>query len=838
MKFAIRQLTITCVLPAALWQGPLMTDTVGQNPFPSANSKMNADRPQKRPVSNKKAPPAKQQAPATNNQPQFPAANRAPANNNPETVYQVANPSVQLQQQQQGQEEEQQAPETDVQRQLRLLYEKSGREMPEMDLSEMEVPEPQPGVAPTGPGGVPQTPGQFAPPPVPPQKNPNFFERVFLGKKAPPKQAPPPRAPAVPQPRPIVPNGMQPGTPPAANYRPFQANPLGQPAPQGNYGQRPGAVNQPVATPQPTVQQQPPQVMLQRPVGQPQVIPAPQPNMQVAPQATVVPPQATVVPPQQIQNPPQYNPQPTAGGAPMGNPAQSDDIPLLDEEPEESLEIDLTPKSPAQPQSNASPVITPSTPAMPATTSNPTTSGTTTAEPGKPAVQTDPAPAEENPFSGLRLSIPEAAVPAPGARNVPTATPVQASAASPSQTPAATPAANAAVPANPAAPPAATVLPSKDNPFLDDEEEMDEKLEDDPFAGPIKPRTRQSEQPNGQPAATPRPAATNSFELAPIQPPAAPAAKPVAPVTKSEDQSAAAKTPMSAADERLRKLAEATEKTGFKGFCPVALRQKGQLLESKPQFNVTYQGQKFHFSSIAAKAAFEKEPQLFVPMHAGLDCVAILNAKKPLPGSLDHAVWYQGHLYLFASKENRETFVNDPEGYLDTGDTKPTATKTTLAPGKAARPIKHQTTQPATVPADVVVQPAAQATAKPAAQSNDLPVFSDNENEENFKLTPVTEEPAAPAPQGAPGTVPTLTPPDAGNQGTTRDAPAPVTPKPGTPADAPPTGPGPQLEPPIMKKATKNTPASFVVPSTSTRSSGTPPRLISPDLRLAPPVRQ
>ena len=451
----------------------------------------------------------------------------------------------------------------------------------------------------------------------------------------------------------------------------------------------------------------------------------------------------------------------------------------------------------------------------------------------------EPAPASENenPFSGLRLSIPEAAVPTAGARNTPAAVPARTPAAT--QTPAAPPAANATLPSNPATPPAATVLPSKDNPFLDDED-LEEKDGADAFDEPSLPLTPPVAKETAPPATIPTPNPTRSLEIAPIQPPAATTPrtnKRVAPEAKPGEQPVAAKTPLSAADELLKKLADAPEKTGLKGFCPVALRQKGQLIESKPQFNATYQGQKFRFSSIAAKTAFEKEPQLFIPMHGGMDGVELLDNEKQQPGSLDHAVWFQGHLYLFASAQNREAFVNDPDRFLDNGETKPRVTKTALAPGKAARPTKPQATPPAAIPANVTVQPAAQATPKPTAPADDLPVLS--EDLEDLKLTPLTSNPAVPV-QETPAKVPTLTPPDAGNQGTTRDAPAPVAPKSANPpAVTPPAGqPGPQLEPPMLKRATKNTPASFVVPSTSNRATAAPPRLISPDLKLAPPVRQ
>lgn len=852
MKFAIRKLAITCVLPAALWQGPFVTDVFAQN-FPTASSKIGAGMPQKRTTpakSTKTAPPARQQVPVTDSRPQYPAAGRPQGANESGSVYQVANPALQQPQPQSGGNGG--GAETDVQRQLRMLYEKSGQEMPVMDLSEMEVPEPQPGVAPGGPSdgseGASPAPGQFAPPPVPPQKNPNFFERVFLGKKAPPpRPAPQTRAPVVPAPqiRPAQPSGVQPGMPPATNYRPYQP---GQPSQQllpGYNGQRPGMMNQPGAPVQPNgyPQQPAPQVQLQRPVGQPQVIPPPFPPQQ---QPQLQRPAAQP----QIQTPPQYNPQPTAGGAqvaPPQSPPLQDDVPLLDEEPEESLEIDLNPKAAPAAQGPATPVEKPSG-VIPAPL--PTSTAVPQTEDPEPAVQSDPEPAEENPFSGLKLSIPESAVPVPANSGAPAAqiTPSR------SNTPAGPGAPAAVVPETPAAtttprtnsavtPPAANRLPAKDNPFLDDEDlfEPDEVIEKSkPPASPDAAKA------TAQPPVIPAPGVAKQFEIAPIQPPApgkaaAPVSKTVAaPAAKADQPIAAKSAAASTADERLKKLAEAPEKTGLKGFCPVVLRQKGQLIESKPQFNATYKGKKFHFSSIAAKTAFEKEPQLFAPVYAGLDAVALLDEKTSLPGSLDHAVWYQGHLYLFASRENREIFVSEPELYLDEGDLEPTPTKTVSTPAPTAQPTRRP--QKAKPVADVA--PAAESTAntppKAAPASNDLPVLSEN-LDDLPPLLPITSDTPEPAGNRPAARTPALTPGDAGNAiPTTQDAPAPVVPKPVTPpAVKPPVvQPGPQLELPVLKNATKNTPASFVVPTSSNRSRGTPPRLISPDLRLAPPVRQ
>lgn len=843
MKFAIRKLAITCVLPTALWHGPMLSDAWAQN-FPTATTKISAGMPQRRAVPSQKAPPAaKQQAPAANNLPQYPAAARGTVVGTSAPIYQVANPSAQ---QPQGGNDGG-GGETDVQRQLRMLYEKSGQEMPAMDMSELSVPEPQPGVAPGSgdeefEGGQQQSPQQqqqYAQPAVPPQKAPNFFERVFLGKKAPPPRPPmPPQRPLMPQTqaRPGQPNGAQPGGAPANNYRPYQpgqpgqqvqpgqqAQPVqqGQPAPQlqlpqGYNGQRPNVTNQPGAVAQPNAgQQQPgPQLQLQRPGGQ-QVIPPQLPGQGQQQQQRPAGQQQQ----QQIQNPPQYNPQSSGGQQPVVQPqapGRRDDVPFLDDEPEESMEFDLN--STSKPQGGSVPTDRPSG-VIPA----PAPASNSVANPGvaKPAVEPPAAPPEENPFSGLRLSLPETAVPAQAAPSAP--------AAGPTLTPGKSPAANAVLAPNATTTPAVNAAkPEEKDPFAFEDEPKEE------VAKPVaQPTVKIISPPAFKPAETPTNPAAGKV--------AAPAVKPAATTTvktttvKATETSAVVKTASKmSVDERLKKLADATEKSGLKGFCPVALRQRGQLIETKLQFNAAYQGKKYHFSSSAAKAAFEKEPHLFAPVHDGLDGVALLEDEKSLPGSLDQALWYQGRLYLFANAENRDTFKNDPEGYVDDKELEETLTKAVSNPAKSAQPVPQQKAA-AAAPADIEIKPAAKAAVKRAPLPDDLPVLSDN-LDDLPSLTPVTSNTPEPSANGATARTPGLAPAESAKPGLSpRDAaPSETSPVIQQQASPPVVNPGSRQDLPLMKNATKNTPASFTVP----QRQRTPPRLISPDLRLAPALNR
>lgn len=102
---------------------------------------------------------------------------------------------------------------------------------------------------------------------------------------------------------------------------------------------------------------------------------------------------------------------------------------------------------------------------------------------------------------------------------------------------------------------------------------------------------------------------------------------------------------------------------GLKGFCAVALRDNRELLDSQEDFSALYNGKLYSFSSEPALEAFLQDPARYAPAARGNDVIHLALTGEELEGSLDHAVWYQGRLYLFNSVETMETFVAAPSSH-------------------------------------------------------------------------------------------------------------------------------------------------------------------------------
>jgi len=119
-------------------------------------------------------------------------------------------------------------------------------------------------------------------------------------------------------------------------------------------------------------------------------------------------------------------------------------------------------------------------------------------------------------------------------------------------------------------------------------------------------------------------------------------------------------------DLRLRQqrlILSRSGQTGFKGFCPVALRDRRELVEASPEFTATFGLQTYTFATFAAKSAFEAEPSRYAPAAGGSDVVLLVNSGEEQAGLLDYALWHRDRLYLFRSRESMGQFAQDPQRF-------------------------------------------------------------------------------------------------------------------------------------------------------------------------------
>ncbi|MEZ6128787.1 MAG: hypothetical protein R3C59_08905 [Planctomycetaceae bacterium] len=116
--------------------------------------------------------------------------------------------------------------------------------------------------------------------------------------------------------------------------------------------------------------------------------------------------------------------------------------------------------------------------------------------------------------------------------------------------------------------------------------------------------------------------------------------------------------------QRYRIMAR-TGLSGFKGFCPVELRDHRELIDSREQYTAKFGLQSYQFSSPEAKSAFEANPARYAPAGGGCDVVLLVNTGEETAGSLDFSLWYRDRLYMFRSRETQSIFSQNPKRYAD-----------------------------------------------------------------------------------------------------------------------------------------------------------------------------
>jgi YHS domain-containing protein len=102
---------------------------------------------------------------------------------------------------------------------------------------------------------------------------------------------------------------------------------------------------------------------------------------------------------------------------------------------------------------------------------------------------------------------------------------------------------------------------------------------------------------------------------------------------------------------------------GMGGYCPVQLQENDRWMAGSPDFQITYQGQVFHFSSEAARKRFEAAPEKYAPVQSGNDVVLAAEENRTVPGNVNHSAVWHGRLYLFSNSATLAAFQADPARY-------------------------------------------------------------------------------------------------------------------------------------------------------------------------------
>ncbi len=110
------------------------------------------------------------------------------------------------------------------------------------------------------------------------------------------------------------------------------------------------------------------------------------------------------------------------------------------------------------------------------------------------------------------------------------------------------------------------------------------------------------------------------------------------------------------------------------GYCPVSLvdtmvsnveADKRKWVLGVRQWGAIHRGRTYLFAGQEQQARFLADPDRYAPVMSGNDIVLTVDQGETVSGRRDFGVFFGGHTYLFASKDSRHRFEQDPDRYAN-----------------------------------------------------------------------------------------------------------------------------------------------------------------------------
>jgi thioredoxin-related protein len=102
---------------------------------------------------------------------------------------------------------------------------------------------------------------------------------------------------------------------------------------------------------------------------------------------------------------------------------------------------------------------------------------------------------------------------------------------------------------------------------------------------------------------------------------------------------------------------------GLDSFCPVTLAEEERWQKGDPRWGAIHRGHTYLFASQQQQQKFLADPDRYAPVLAGCDAVRLIDGGETTPGNRRHGVWFKGRIYLFADAASRDRFEHAADFY-------------------------------------------------------------------------------------------------------------------------------------------------------------------------------
>jgi YHS domain-containing protein len=106
---------------------------------------------------------------------------------------------------------------------------------------------------------------------------------------------------------------------------------------------------------------------------------------------------------------------------------------------------------------------------------------------------------------------------------------------------------------------------------------------------------------------------------------------------------------------------------GLEGYCPVSLREGGKWRKGDKQFGAVHRGRTYLFASANEQQKFLTDPDAYSPVLSGADPVIFAEQGQIVEGNRNFGISLpsgkRAEMYFFASAETRDRFEKNPKQY-------------------------------------------------------------------------------------------------------------------------------------------------------------------------------
>jgi YHS domain-containing protein len=101
----------------------------------------------------------------------------------------------------------------------------------------------------------------------------------------------------------------------------------------------------------------------------------------------------------------------------------------------------------------------------------------------------------------------------------------------------------------------------------------------------------------------------------------------------------------------------------LEGYCPVSLLEQRKWLRSDPQFGAIHRGKTYLFATEDAQRKFLANPDGYSPALSGFDPVAFAQRGEMVEGKRSFGITFNRQIFLFADEASRNTFEQSPQSF-------------------------------------------------------------------------------------------------------------------------------------------------------------------------------